>query len=406
MKANLNSTINGRHLAWLLIFSLGILYTIALFALYSGNDHPVSASDFNVYYRGATRLIQNQPLYTNLNSNDYVGPSLIIQLLAPLVRLDNYSLAINIWLGISLLASFATVWLISDLFTRERDKIALWLFSFFLFPTFLAIWIGQFSVILTFALVLAWWLYRRGYLVVAGIIIGISIWTKFFPALLVVYFAWKYDWQTVMGAVIGTLGAILFQIAGTGLPTFLEYYTYVLPSLALEGQPLFAAANHAVLGFAQKTFLTVPNGIPLVESNLLMNLTRYGLTALLIGTLCYLTFSHKRGVVAPQERFDLEYMLTLAVALLLGSTLGYYGIQAALPLIAVIWWYTPRRFYTSLWLLLALLLINFNLMLNLGSFRLGSETRMSWLLLSTPFFGMMILWGWLVVLLRGKRWTS
>lgn len=387
-----------RYAPWFVIVVLMALYSAALFALYA--NHPVSASDFNVYYRGSTRLIQGDPLYANLQSNDYVGPSLIIQLLAPLIAAVDYSTAINVWLAISLAAAFASTLMIADLFSKWRTRLIFWLLSIALLPTFLALWIGQFAVVLFFMLVLAWWLYRCGFRIPAGVVLGIAIWTKFFPALLVVYFAWKRDWRVVISAVGGTVAAVLFQIAGTGLATFVEYYTRILPTLAVEGQPLFAAANHAVLGFAQKTFLDVRNGIPLVESDLLMTLTRYSLTALLVVTLFYLTFSRRTAPVTPVERFDVEYTLALTVALLLGSTLGYYGIQAALLPFAVIWRYSRHGIAVKLWLIAALSLIDFNLMLTLAHLRIGSETRVSWLVLSTPFFGMMILWGWLVLILR------
>lgn len=389
-----------RYFPFLIVLPLLLLYVGFLLWLYP--RHPDSASDFNIYYRGATRLLQGEPLYENLASNDYVGPSFLVQLIAPLVALTDYSTARTIWMLLSFAASVAATALIATLLPTRAAQIGLWVLSLLLFPTFLALWMGQVAVILFFLLIAAWWAYRSGQRAWCGMLLGIAIWTKFFPALIVVYFLWKREGRVVLWAVIASIAAVVFQIAGTGFDTFVDYYTRVLPQLASEGQPEFAWANHSVLGFAQKTFILTPNSVPLVESDFLVQITRWSLTLGMLGALFFLTFKLMRQTST--QRFDVEYALVLCTALLLGSTLGYYGIQAALLAYAILWRQSRNHLYISLWFVVSLLMINFNLMLTLGDIRMGGSTSgLPWYVLSTPFLSFMLLWVWLARLQRREQ---
>lgn len=389
--------LSGRY--WWVIF-LWILYIAFTFLVY--NRSPVGAGDFSYYYRGAVRLLNGTHLYTNLNARDYVGPMLVVQFIAPLASGRTLRETANLWYFINIFALLVSLWMLGTQLSieRRRLRLGLWLVPLIFIATFQSLWLGQITIILLLTTIAVWAAYRRGLPILSGIILAFSVWTKFYPGLLIIYFAWKREWRVLLGVALGMVLSIGLQILSAGWDVFIYYYINVLPNLVVEGQPNLNHSNNSVLGFAQKMFSPSPQIIPVLNSELLVNLTRYGLTALLAGSILYLTIRPwQRLSDTPTEVFDLEYALVLTVALLLGSTLGLHGTLSMLLPLFILWKlpFPPQtRLRVLLLTILAVVLVNTHWMIILGYLQPPSDQVLPALLLSLPFFGMMIFWGLLV----------
>jgi len=274
-------------------------------------------------------------------------------------------------------------------------------------------WGGQVTPIMFLFTVGAWYCYHKGYRIAAGALLAIIVWTKFYPGLLIVYFLWKRDWRVVISAVVSTVLVIVFQMGLVGFDGFVSFFREVLPPLLAEGQPWLNHSNNSVLGFAQKLFSPAPNIEMLVESPLLVSLTRYSLTLLLLFSVFFLSRQPMKKTALVQ--FDLEYSLALVVAMLLGSTLGVHGMLSAMLPMAVLGYGISRtalaesasaafasaasksqQRVTVLGVALAYLLINLHIFIIVGIVAPGTDNTAPALLLSLPFFGMMLLWALLV----------
>lgn len=378
----------------ILIALLWVLMTGIMFSV--SQSHSVGAGDYAYYHRGAERILNGVPLYEGINpSLDYVGPPLIVQMVLPLAAVTDFRGSAAMWFFINLAAFFGSLVMLGTALESARARWVLWVAAAFFMPMFYSFWLGQVTPIMLLLTVGAWYSYRRGYPIVTGILLAVVVWTKFYPGLLILYFLWKREWRVVASAAIATVLVILFQMALVGFDGFISFFTEVLPPLLSEGQPALNHSNSSLLGFVQRLFAPAPQVILVTESPLLLSITRYGFTLLLLGSLLYLTAG--RSMV----RFDLEFSLTLLVAMLLGSTLGYHSLLSALLAMVVLVQSAGksptaiRR--TALYTLLAYLLLNIHLFIMLGYLQPPSDNVLPALALSMPFFGMLLLWGMLMI---------
>lgn len=366
---------------------LGCLYVS--FSLY--NNHPEGAGDYKYYFRGSQRILNGLPLYEGIDpAGDYIGPALVIQVVLPLVALTNdFRTSANLWFLVDLAAVIAALSLIAATLPSARSRLMLWGAMALSMPLIYSLWAGQVTTIMLLFMVGAWYSYRKGNRIAAGALLAIIVWTKFYPGLLLVYFLWKRDWRVVASAAVTTVLVILFQMTLVGFEGFIRFFTDILPPLVAVGQPLLNGSNNSVLGFAQRLFAPAPGVIMLVESPLMVSLTRYGLTGLLL----FSVFSLSAKRLTNTRQFDMEYSLTLLVAMLLGSTLGVQGMLVAiLPMVVILQSAPLSMRRTVRWgVALAYLLINIHLFIVLGF--LSAVNPLPALVLSMPFFGMMLLWG-------------
>ncbi len=369
-------------LLWLLL--IAVLYRITL-------THPTGGGDFTAYYKGARSLTTGSPLYTGIDGDmPYLYPPLLALLLIPLGALADFRMAAVIWLVINLGVLALTLALLSRTMARRRSQMALWLAAALYSSTLQTLWFGQIGIALLALAVGTWLAYREGRPILAGILLALAAWLKVYPVLALLYFVWRRDWRVVISTLV--TGAILglVQLAAVGSDQFRVFLTVILPRLATTGNA--PRVNNSILGFAYRLFAPVAQSIPLADSPPLLLLTRLLLTALVVGgTLVVLA---RRRSVQTDRRFDLEYALVTLGALLLGTLHGVHAMLPALLVFFLLLRHAPpgkRRRQTAL-CLLAGLLINFNLFLELGYVHAPSDITLPALLLSTPFFGLMLLW--------------
>jgi hypothetical protein len=399
---NLKAMRVGARVIPFLIVVLWMLW-IAV-TLVANQSHSVGAGDFSYYYRGAMRILNEQGLYTNLNvAYDYVGPPLVVQMVIPLAAFSDFKGAAALWFLVNLIALAASLAMMSSIFSdaakTRRTYWVFWLLPLGFMPLFYAFWLGQVTPIMLFFTVGAWYAYRKGYPVLTGLLLAIVVWTKFYPGLLILYFVWKREWRVVGSAIIGTGLVILFQMTLVGVDGFIAFFRDVLPPLLAEGQIAVNHSNNSVLGFAQRLFTPSPQVIYVADSPLLTAITRYGLTAALLSSLLVLSVRTPLKATS-QTVFDVEYSLTLLVAMLLGSTLGYHSLIAAILPMVVVYQAAGKAVVNKrraiLYTMVAYLLMNIHLFIMLGALKPPSDNMLPALALSLPFFGMMLLWALLV----------
>ncbi len=383
---------------WLLVALLWALFLGPTFYLYM--NHPSGGGDFTYYYRGMQRLLNSTPLYENLAAIDYVGPPLQIQLMSPLAMLTaDQAGAERLWFGINVIVLLGTLALLSRYVSQRHHRLILWTAPVFFVATYQSFLFGQVTIILLALTAGAWAAYREQRPILAGVLLAVAVWTKFYPGLLLAYFLWKREWRVVLAGAVTTLVVIGVQAVISGADTLLYYFTHVLPQLAAEGQPYLNHSNNSILGFAQKTFTEAPQVIPLLVSPALMTITRYGLLLGLGGvTLYYLSRPAIPLARTSLEKYDLEYAAVLLLALLGGSTLDLHGMLSALLPFVILFRHRyglppQMRLRLKVISLLAVILINTHHLVILGFLRPPSEVEMPSLALSLPFFGMLLLWG-------------
>lgn len=387
---------------WLFITALWVLILVGLgLAMYNS---PQVAGDYRYYHAGAQRIIHDLPLYDNIDtSRDYVGPPLVIQMVLPFIARTDYATSVVIWYVINVISFLAAMWMITQTLTTPRLKLILWSGSLFFMPLWFSLGPGQVNPVMMVFIVGAWYTYRNGHKILPGVLLAIIVWTKFYPGLLIVYFLWKREWRVVISAGVATVLVLLFQMTLVGFDGMVQFFTEILPPLIAQGQPHLNHSNNSVTGFSQRLFSISRQVINIIDSPLLLALTRYSLMGLLLGSVAYLTAKPSVKMTrTPVARFDLEYALTLLVALLLGSTLGVHGMLNSLFAIAMVLNYTShsRLRQILLALLVAVSLIDIHLVIIIGYLMPPSENTMPALALSMPFFGMLILWAATIMTLQ------
>lgn len=385
---------------WLPVGLLWLVFLTAMLVIYV--NHPNGAGDFEIYYRGALRVMNGTPLYANLQGGDYLGPPLVIQLAVPVVALTaDFRQAAVVWFFINALALAGTLAALLRYVQGQPMRLALAAAPVFFGPVLITLWWGQSSP-LVFALTAgAWIAYKEKKPLLAGILLAVAVWTKFYPGLLIVYFVWKREWQVTAGAVIGTVAAVTVQAAVSGLDVFLSYFTDVLPALAAQGEPDVVYGSHSILSFVQRLFAEAPQVTPLLVSPTLLTISRVGLSLALLGATALAVSRPIRLRQTPPERFDMEFTLVLQAALLLGSTLGTYSLVSTLLAYVLILRNTPRYRVkrTGLWLFITGVLFTLHPLLVIGYLMPPSTNTLPALALSLPFFGMMLLWAMVAFML-------
>ncbi len=205
---------------------------------------PVSASaggtDLVGYFEGGARLRGGLPLYRtdiDLVSDPfhYIYPPLLAFLF---YFFPSYQAAWWMWFGVSALCWLAALGLILRELRqglRERLAPAWWpvllaaLISFS--PVFTHLIWGQVQLLLLLLLVGSWCCLRRGRDRAAGVLLGIAIAVKLYPAALLLPLLLARRWRTLVLAGITAGGILGLSFAVVGWDTLVIYVTKILPQI-------------------------------------------------------------------------------------------------------------------------------------------------------------------------------
>lgn len=369
--------------------------------------------DFTPYWNGAAAVAAGQSPYAWLAEHrpqevtDYIYPPLLAVLLAPATRVLDYAVARWAWLGIGVGCVLTGLWLIwrtTGLTVHGPSRLAAWALVVLL-PLLLGpLGTGQLTPLLFLLITGAHALLVARRPVVAGGALAGAAYLKSFPGLLIGYLLLRREWRGLAGAVGGGLGLVGLTLLGVGWEPHWAYFAGVVPAQRRWfGMPLDVSIN----GFW--TRLLMDNGFttPVVSANAL------GVAAIAATTLVVLGLTGWAVWRLPAGRAQesLGFALVVAAMMLVAPINGQYNLLLAVLPLAVLVAHVQAAWPRDLrWLLVILLLLSLpvepcdlvvfrDACLASGGLYEALVWRQGWgtLLVSGPFFGLLLLWG---VLLR------
>lgn len=385
---------------WWAIQALWLGFIVAVFALATVDPAGYGLAAYDVYHEGAARLLDGTPLYSGTSGWIYLYPPFMAQILTPAALLFNVANAGLLWLGLNIGLLVVSVALLARHLPAQWVK-PLWVGAVLFVPIGQALYIGQVTVVMLALLVGAWFAIRAEQRGLAGALVAVAAWIKVFPGILLLYFLWKRDWRVVRGVVVAGLVILAAQVVISGPAMMIDFFRTLL-ELTATGQPGVTHENNSILAFASRLFEDNPNVQHLVISPYLFNLTRQVLTFGVIGITLVAVVRSGGSTEHPDWRFDLEFSLVVLTILLMGGTLWISGMPPLLMMYAFVM--RSLRRYPRPGLILGLLAVSFLLIVTfIPVMMLFLSPNTPALLLSTGFFGVMILWGVLVALLLRKE---
>lgn len=211
---------------------------------------------------------------------------------------------------------------------------------------------GNVNLFILFLVVASLYAYRSGYDVLAGVVMALAIGCKITPALFIAYFVWKRAWWTLAGIVIGLA---LFLWPGFVPAVFLGWennqehlagwYQVMVHPYVVEGKVTSEQVNQSLPGFVFRMFTHSPSTSTWADANTYVPLTYHnvlnlapetakllikgamGLFVLLIAFTCW-TPSRERQGWRPSAEFAL-----VAVGMLLFSerTWKHHAVTLLIP---------------------------------------------------------------------------
>jgi len=164
---------------------------------------------------------------------------------------------------------------------------------------------------------------QRNRSMAAGLVLGLIIPFKFYPALFVLYFVWQRQWRVVAGALVGSLIIMLISLLTVGWEGNLAYFEVVVSELGSGGIPAFN--NESIFGFLMHAFTQgdVFSWLE-VETPLWVSGLRSGLVLLVIGMVVYAMRRTPSDTGDQTEIQDLNLSLVILVMLLISPITWYH----------------------------------------------------------------------------------
>jgi hypothetical protein len=233
----------------------------------------VSGQDFRAVLRAAQDIESHANLYihgisvaTSPNFKDfvtwdvapYVYPPLMAALARPLLALQVDD-ALCLWSSFNFVllvgGALMAVWAFGRASSLSDTAICIALaivFYFYYYPSQFDLKLGQADVLMLFLLSLAFLLYQRGHDVATGIPLALAISVKPMLGFVLLFFAWKRQWRTLVISVglVALLTVWGFQVAGWQyLPDYLQV------NRAWTSGPFLAfPVNQSPTGFSIRAF--------------------------------------------------------------------------------------------------------------------------------------------------------
>ncbi len=186
---------------------------------------------------------------------------------------------------------------------------------------------GQMHLVVLFLLTLAAWLFFRDRPILSGISLATAAALKIFPALFLIYFAWKRQWRAAIGLSVGLIGVALISIYLFGADACLLYVRQVLPA-GLRGETLdpYNPAWNSWTAFLRRLFIAEPELNPSPVAHLPW---LYALLEPLIHSFIFVVFMWAIGSEKRHEDgTKLEWASFVFLLLFLSSQPGSYHFVA------------------------------------------------------------------------------
>lgn len=238
------------------------------------------------------------------------------------------------WLILNLGVLLLTAFVLTRITKLGWERIALLIFLAFI-PLRNEFLFGQMHLVVLLLLTFAAWLFFRDSQFLSGISLAMAAVLKIFPALFVIYFAWKRQWRAAIGLALGLAGAAAMSLYLFGRSACLLYVRQVLPA-GLRGETLdpYNPAWNSWTALVRRLFIAEPELNPAPVAHLPW---LYALLEPFIHTFIFVVFmwaigSKKRD----DERTKIEWATFLFLLLFLSSQPGSYHFVALILTAALV----------------------------------------------------------------------
>jgi len=323
----------------------------------------------------------------------------------PLASLD-FPTASRVWLAINALLTLACFWL---LWSARRlpalsGQLKAWRMAWFAFlvltlqPTLSNLWHGQVTALIFACFCLSYWLLHRGRFMAAGLVLGLIVPFKFYPALFILYFAWRRNWRIVAGTLVGALIILFISLLTVGWEGNVAYFQVVVSELGGGGIPAFN--NESISGFLLHAF-TMGDVYSWLDIEVPLWLTglRVGLVLLMVGAVLLALRRRPSATTDAVSAQELDLALVIFVMLLVSPITWYHTYMWLLLPLTILFdnlLLAPRLNVRHIaWLAVAYGLIAFQgvVVLRPLAAQFLQDVRILRLLLSQSFFGAVLLLG-------------
>jgi alpha-1,2-mannosyltransferase len=214
--------------------------------------------------------------------------------------------------------------------TRRDFTLAGLLITFSFFPVYYSLYMGQVNALLFLCVALVLYFTRRGRPWCAGFFIALAALVKIFPAVLIVFFAARRQFKSVVAAMVSiiVLGAVSLTVCNASL--YVTYMSQVLPRLA-EGGAFYR--NQGLGGLFAR--LLTDNDYVNALANWPALARGLGALAGVLVLVAALYVAARRG--GRRSTVDLEFGLCLVATLLaLSKSWEHYGVLLLFPYLAIL----------------------------------------------------------------------
>jgi hypothetical protein len=369
----MESRISGetRDVALQLTAALLIAFAVAFFIYYGVNtiNDPVFGIDFSPYYvagrslaSGDVRALTNYAETGGFNAN--AGPFLdnfrqyffadspvatrwiylpvYAWIFRPLAGLP-FTTATRLWLIVNMALTLVSIGLLYLARPWQVDRVVgRWRFAWIVFlaltfqPVLDNMWHGNISALIFACFCLSYWLLRRDRSFLAGLALGVIMPLKFYPALFLLYFAWRRNWRFVAGSVVSSAAILALSLWTGGLPGNLEYFQMVWAQLRGGGIPAFN--NQSIDGFLLHALTRGDvNAWEAVSVPVWLTFARLALILATVGATVWVLRRRPERTNNPLLAQDLDLALVICVLLLTSPITWYhYYIWLLFPLIILL----------------------------------------------------------------------
>jgi hypothetical protein len=256
----------------------------------------------------------------------------------------------RVWITLSLLLLFPAGWMIRSMTGLSYQRIALILALSL--PLYTNLEDGQFYILLLLMIVAACWAYLRGFVALSGALVAVAAACKIFPLILLVFFIQKRAWRALGSAVLVSAACFSISVAVFGWSVHRTYFNEILPAtLHGEAMPPYVT-NGSISGILHILFLNEPqwNPSPWHASVLCFSLLLPLLSMLLLAPAILLIQKDDRS----PSRILLEWSALLTASLAVSTIPASYNfVLMAMPMSVLCAILLERRLYA--WLAAALI---------------------------------------------------
>ena len=277
-------------------------------------------------------------------------------LMVPLARLEPLD-ALRIMTGVSIVCLFCSIILLMRILSWNFvDTAVFTLLSGYALLN--ALRFGQPYVLVSASCILGYYLYSQGRPLLSGVCFGLFTPLKYFPIVILIYFAFRREWKVVLGGATAILAVATASIAVLGWKVHAEFLSAVLGNHLLGNlsmQNPFATSFQSFDALLRQLFIfdATLNPQPLIAAPALQGIgvliTKASILLATLATLVKLARRDSATATAPSIG-----ILGILVLLLAPATASYHFVLLWLPVGLLIGYFLRERVPVCAYIILAL----------------------------------------------------